>query len=181
MGTVPALHTWINGEIPNFRDMQSYVEDPFSFLMNPPMVRLRKTTSQNVTTNVTTTITWDFVEVETVDFWDATQPTRVKPSVPGWYIGQVGFAFSANASGLREMSVNKNASATERVFRIDHKPPTSGTATVANRGNVFLEYFNGTTDYMEVTLFQNSGTTLTILSDILERQSDIVLRWFAAT
>jgi|ERR1043166_3037470 hypothetical protein len=179
MTAVPTVHSWTNNEQPNFRDMKNYVEDPWDFIMNPPMVRLRKTTAQTLTNTVTASIIWDFIEVENYNFWDSTVPTRLTPSVPGWYVGQVGFGFVANATGLREMNVVKNGSGTERVLRVNHIAYPTPLITV-NRGNVFLESFNGTTDYIEVQVFQNSGGNLALLSDVTEHQPDITLRWFAA-
>jgi hypothetical protein len=179
MGTVPTPHTWLDGEEPDYKDLATYLEKPVTFMMNPPMVRLRRVTTQNISNNTTTAISWDFVEVETENMWDASQPTRIKPSTPGWYIGQCGMAFAASNTGQRELNVRKNNSTTS--MRVNHKAYDFGSIyTVGNRGNVFLEQFNGTTDYIEMTVFQNSGGTLAVLADTIERQCDMVLRWFAA-
>jgi hypothetical protein len=179
MGTVPDPHTWTHKEELYFREMKTYVEDPVSFLMNPPMIRLRKITPVTVGNGLTIALSWDFPEVETENFWDSTLPTRLKPSTPGWYIGQVGFSFAANINGQREMNVRKNNAATDRVLRVHHDAYPNSGWTVVNRGNVFLESFNGTTDYIEVLVHQNSGGNLDTLADTIERQCDISLRWFA--
>lgn len=178
---VPTVHTWANNEKPNFRDMNTYLEDPFFFLMNPPMVRLRKTTAQSIPNTTSTALIWDYVEVETVNFWDSTSPTRITPSVPGWYVGSFGFSFANNATGVRAGSIIKNGlGATERVLTVSHDAYTDGGITVVSRGNVFMEQFNGTTDYITVEVQQTSGGALGLLNDVIERQPDIVLRWFAA-
>jgi hypothetical protein len=179
MGSVPTIHTWMNGEYPNFRDMNAYLEDPFNFLLNPPMVRLRKTQTQSIPNNVSTALSWDYVEVETVNFWDASQPTRLSPSVPGWYVGSFGFSFANNATGIRAGSVIKNGSTTERVLTVSHDAYTNSGITVVSRGNVFLEQFNGTTDYVTVEVQQTSGGALSVITDVVERQPDFTLRWLA--
>jgi hypothetical protein len=177
---VPSIHTWSNHEKPNFRDMNDYLEDPFNFLMNPPMVRLRKTTSQSIPNTTSTALIWDYVEVETVNFWDSTNPTKLTPSVPGWYVGTAGFSFNSNATGVRAMNVIKNGSVTERVLTVSHDAYTNGGITVVSRGNIFLESFNGTTDYITVEVQQTSGGALSIIADVVERQPDVTLRWLAA-
>lgn len=180
MGTIPTNYTWIEGEEPTYAQMESRLAGMLTFLTNPPMVRLRKTTTQNLTTSTTTPIIWNFVEVETVNMWDASQPTRITPSVPGWYFGSAGVSFHNNATGYREMNVVKNNSATDRIIRIKVDAWADGTQTVTTRGHTFIEFFNGTTDYIEVTAWQNSGSTLAIEFDVTERQPDISLRWLAA-
>ncbi len=181
MGTVPSPHTWVTNEVPTFREMEAYLANTVTFLMNPPMIRLRKTVVQSIPNNVETAISFDFVEVETENMWDATVPTRIKPQTPGWYLGSCGFSFSGNATGNREMNVVKNGLTTERILRINHDAYTNATLTVTSRGNIFMEYFNGTTDYMEVRVTQNSGGALNVLFDTPERQPDVTLRWFAPT
>src|SRR5215213_10722256 len=108
MVAVPTNHTWVNGEKPDFRALNTYLSDMATFLLNPPMIRLRKTTAQSYLNNTDTPIQWNFVEVETHNMWDATVPTRITPSVPGWYIGSAGISFTGNATGYRQMDIRKN-------------------------------------------------------------------------
>lgn len=180
MEPIPTVHTWVNGERPNFRDMNNYLENPFTFLMNPPMVRLRKTATQSIPNSTITALIWDYVEVETNNFWDASQPTRISPEVPGWYVGTFGFSFNANATGIRAGSVIKNGSATDRVLTVSHDAYTNAGLTVVSRGNVFVESFNGIGDYVTVEVQQTSGGALSVITDIVERQPDFTLRWLAA-
>ncbi len=175
---VPSPYTWENGEIPNFRDMNDRIEYTLRFLMNPPMIRLRKTNAQIWTTSVSAAISWNFVEVETENMWDATLPTRVKPITPGWYVGTFGGTFAASSVGYREFDIRKNNSGTERTMRIKVQPSTAGGPVVA-RGNMFMEQFNGTTDYIEAIQWQNAGGGLANTFATIEDQPDLVLRWFA--
>jgi len=180
MATIPpTVHSWINGEEPDFRQMNEYVRDVLNFIMNPPMLRLKKTNTQNFTSGTSTAIQWNFVELENYNFWDASNPTRITPSVPGWYVGSVGYGFNQNSSGVREMNVIKNGSTTERILRVNGDAYTDPLLTICQRGQVFQEFFNGTTDYMTVEVQQNSGSTLTNLAGSNEYQPDVVLRWIA--
>jgi hypothetical protein len=175
---IPNPYTWVNGEEPDFWSMESRVAKTIDFAMNPPFLRLKKTSTQSIPNTTHTAIIWDTVELESDNMWDAAQPTRIKPSTPGWYVGTTGFSFTANTTGYREMDVKKNNSGTDRVLRIKIGAFASGYTSVA-RGNVFLEQFNGTTDYIEVTIWQNTGANLVILFDSAEYQPDLVLRWVA--
>jgi len=179
MSTVPDPYTWLDKEIPDFRDMKSRIDDVLTWLNNPPMIRLRKTTAQSIPNTTTTAVIWDYVEVETENMWDATAPTRIKPQTPGWYVGNAGYSFSANTSGYREMSVLKNGVTTCAVIRTKNKAYADSGETVVSRGNLFLEQFNGTTDYIEQHVWQNSGGALSVISDVVERQPDFSLTWVA--
>lgn len=180
MVAVPTNHTWTNGEKPDFRALNLYLSDMATFLLNPPMIRLRKTTTQTYLNNTDTPIQWNFVEVETHNMWDATQPTRITPSVPGWYIGSAGISFTGNATGYRQMDIRKNNSGTDRILRIRGDANIDVGLGHVIRGNVFLEQFNGTTDYIEVIGFQNSGVTMSAYLASFETIPEISLRWFGA-
>lgn len=174
---IPVPYSWVDKEIPDFRQMEARLADMMTWLMNPPFVRLRKTVTQSIATSTHTAVSWDFVEVETVNMWDSTAPTRIKPSVAGWYVGTCGFSFTGNSTGYREMNLAKNG--TQGTLRVNADGYTLGAATNVSRGNIFLEQFNGTTDYLEMQLWQNTGAGLSVLVDIVERQPDFSLRWVA--
>lgn len=171
----PANYTWIHEEIPSSVLMQARLSNMANFLLNPPMVRLRKTTAQSIPNNSHTAVSWDLVEVENYNMWDSTAPTKVTPSVPGWYLGSAGISFLANTTGYREMDARVNGIAQIRI-KLD---PNANGGIMVMRGNTFLSPFNGTTDFCEVTAFQNSGGSLGVSVDIIERQPDLSMRWVA--
>lgn len=176
--SVPVPYTWVDGEKPTYLDLESRLASVIDFCMAPPFLRLKKTNIQNVTTSTVTPISWNFVEAETDDMWNSAQPTRIKPSTPGWYVGTTGMSFDSNSTGYREMLVRKNGTTSETLLRVKISAFPGGQTSVA-RGNVFLEQFNGTTDYIEVNVWQNSGSTLAILYDSTQYQPDVLLRWVA--
>lgn len=178
MVAVPTPYSWVNKEIPSYADMEDRTTEVMDFIMNPPMVRLRKTSAQSISTSTHTAISWNFVEVETVEMWNSTTPTRIKPSVPGWYVGTCGFSLDSNATGYREMNISKNGTMGE--LRVHQNAYTDGALTVTSRGNVFLTNMNGTTDYLEMQVWQNSGITLPIIVTAVENQPDFALRWVSA-
>lgn len=177
MGTVPAIYTWMHEEIPDFRQMEARLATVMDFLINPPTVRLKKNGSQSIANATSTAVSWDFVEMESVDFWDATLPTRIKPSVPGWYLGSFGLSFVQNGTGYREFDIRKNNSGTDRSIRVKFDPFTVNQTV--GRGTVFIEQFNGTTDYVEAMGWQNSGGALATANADATQLPDFTLRWFA--
>jgi hypothetical protein len=178
MSTPPfSPHTWADEETPNFRGMEDNLAEVIGFLMNPPMVRLRKTVTQSIPNNVNTAVTFNFVEVETVNMWDAAAPTRIKPTVAGWYVGTYGGSFQSNTTGVRQIDILKNGITTTTTMRVKFDGYSSGPSV--DRGITFIEQFNGTTDYIEVFIFQNSGIALSIDVTAIEQQPDVVLRFLA--
>jgi hypothetical protein len=176
----PTNHSWVNNEKPNFRDMNNYLYWPLMWALNPPMVRLRKTGTQTIPNNVSTAISWDFIEVENYDFWNASQPTRLTPSVPGWYVGTCGYSFAANALSGRELNVIKNGSSTDRVLKVNHDAFTDSSLPLISRGHVFMEKFNGSTDYLTIEVLQATGSGLDLYTGGgVASQPDVVLRWLA--
>lgn len=184
MTSPPSTYTWVNGEDLLAQDMETQLEDQLEFLMNPPMIRLRKTVNQNFTNGVFALVSWDFVEIEVTDMWDSVvAPTRIQPSVSGWYVGSCGWSFNGNAAGLREMNIYKNGainvSTDFNMIRSMSEGYPNPAWTNVSRGNVFLEQFNGTSDFVEMQLFQNSGSTLGMQTGSQEAQADFTLKWLA--
>lgn len=176
MGTVPSIYTWMHEEIPDFRQMETRLATVLDFLINPPTLRLKKTSSQPVANGLTTPMNWDFVEMESVDFWSTLEPAIIRPSVPGWYVGSFGLSFVANATGYREFDIRKNNSSTDRAVRVKFD---AFSVNQTGRGTMFIEQFNGTTDYIETMAWQNSGGTLNTANADPTQYPDFTLRWFA--
>lgn len=183
MANPPTPYTWVNQEDFYAPDMQDRVEDVLQFLVNPPMIRLRKTTTQSIANNTFVAVSWDFVEIENTNMWDAAQPTRLKPSVPGWYVGSCGFSFNGNVTGHREMNVWKNGATDHsndfNMIRVGGEGYANASWTTVSRGNIFIEPFNGTTDYVEMYVYQNSGGSLGIQFGSQDAQPDFTLKWMA--
>lgn len=181
MATPPDVYTWVNGEDLLASDMQTRVEEVLRFAYNPPMVRLRRTAAGTIPNNASTPVQWDTVEIEVTNMWDASDPSKITPSVPGWYVGSCGWSFQGNTTGARMMTVHKNGNTGDAVIRAMNTAYANAAWNQVARGNVFLEYFNGTTDYIQMYLFQNSGSTLSLQVSAQGDQPDMTLRWIAKT
>lgn len=174
---IPQPWTWANGDAPNFREMNARTSEMVNFLLNPPFIRLRKVTVQSIPTSTSTNVSWDYLEVESDEMWSSADPTKIKPSTPGWYVGNAGYSFNANSTGYREMNVIKNADASNPIIRVKNDAYPSGS--VVSRGNLFITNFNGTTDYIQMSVWQNVGSSQDIVTTAIEHQPDFSLLWIA--
>jgi hypothetical protein len=123
----------------------------------------RDTTQSIADSTVGTTanaLSWDNVLLDSLTGWSAGTPTRYTPPEAGWYLltGEGGFAASA-AGARRGISWLVNGALPVAGTSVAHaNTPTSQTLTVPAR--TLPVQFNGTTDYVELAPFQNSGGAL---------------------
>lgn len=176
--TIPQPWTWANGDTPDFREMNQRTSDMVNFLLNPPFIRLRKVTVQTITTSTTTNVSWDYLEVESDEMWSSADPTKIKPTTPGWYVGNAGYSFNSNTTGYREMNVIKNGDSSNPIIRVKNDAYSAGGAVVS-RGNLFMINFNGSTDYIQMTVWHNVGSNQDMLAAAIEHQCDFSLLWLA--
>lgn len=181
MGTVPTPGTWVDGERLTYDVMQARLTVVQNFLLNPPRVKVRKTSSFVLANNTATDISWSLSEVDTDNMWDVSNPTQIIPKTPGWYIGQVSVQMgltSANpATGDRYVFAKKNndGAGVNACFNRLPAPSTANKPMIYNDMPLF-HYFNGTTDYLNVTINQSTGANLTVFAS---GNTTLDLRWFA--
>lgn len=105
-------------------------------------------------------LSWDNIILDNLGGWSSGQPTRYTPTIAGWYqlTGSVGFA--ASASGTR-----RGAS-----WLVNGSLPVAGTATphantpasiqLTAEARTLPVQLNGSTDYVQLAPFQNTGAAL---------------------
>lgn len=124
-----------------------------------------RTTAQAIATSTVGTaanaLSWDLVDMDLLGGWSAGLPTRFTPPIAGWYFMDGGASFAGSAGGtMRGSSWLKNGAVTVGA--------TNRTQTGAfGAGNItgadarqYASEFNGTTDYVELAPFQDSGGNL---------------------
>lgn len=187
MVAVPTVRTWKDApdpeSIPTYKEFGESLFDVVNFLLNPPMVHLiQRSPAQNLPNITWTPILFDSEFMDTEGMHNATvQGTRVTPKTPGWYRGWIGTSWNAHASGglgKRHMMPRKNGDfALGNPQRRDIRP--QGVENLVVKGERFFMSFNGTTDYVELMSWQNSGATLTTaVSGSDEPRSELFLRWW---
>jgi len=122
-----------------------------------PLCVLRNAAVQSVANNsVATALTWD-TEVVDTHGWHSTSSntSRITPNVAGWVELKAFVHFAGNATGRRAAVAKMNAG-TANYGEIKAATSASGVSALVVRE--FL--VNGSTDYLEVFGFQDSGGAL---------------------
>jgi hypothetical protein len=122
-----------------------------------PLCILRNSAVQSVANNsVTTPLSWD-TEVEDTHGWHSTSSntSRITPNVAGWVEVTSVIHFAGNSTGRRAGVVKLNGG-TPNYGEIKAAGSASGVSAFVVRE---IEV-NGTTDYIEVFPFQDSGGAL---------------------
>jgi hypothetical protein len=178
MGTVPNPRTWVQGEIQPYTTINAEVYQTVAWLLEPPMCKVRQTTTQSVANTTYTAITFQTEDADPYNWHNAnTNPSRITPTFPGWYRGWYSLGFATTIGGnFREGFPRKNATQSEERARRDAKPPTTAS-TISLRGIPFYMQFNGTTDYVELYMYQDTGAAMS--TPVLNHtQCELFLRWW---
>lgn len=175
MVSVPNPRTWVDREIPPYSTYSTEIYGTLSWLLQPPMCKLRQTTGQSIGNASWSELNFQTEDVDPYNWHNSTNITRITPTFPGWYRGWYGIGFSVATGGnFRDGYVGKNGGTTRA--RRDTKPPTTGS-NASLRGIPFFLPMNGTTDYFEVFAYQDSGSSMT-LSTTAFIQTEVFCRYW---
>ncbi len=186
MPNPPTPRTWVDGEIPPYSTIQADVYNTISWLMQPPMIKLRHTFTaggySEIPHAVWTAIKFNQEDVDTFNWHNSTTlPTRITPTFPGWYRGWFSIYFLGTTGGnFRAGYLAKNGGTYGRSRRDARPAVTAGNATYL-RAVPFYVPMNGTTDYVEVMAIQDSGAALVIANAASTQYPDteFFMRWAA--
>jgi hypothetical protein len=101
-----------------------------------------------------TKIAFNTEEFDTNNNYDSTTNYRFTPTVAGYYQINASCVFTANAAGRGFITIYKNGS----VFKSGTRIPNSSNGPIC--GVSALISMNGTTDYLEIYGYQDSGGAL---------------------
>ena len=128
------------------------------FLPKQAMVRVTKSATQSITTSTETSLTFDQESFDTDSLHDnATNNSRLTASVTGKWIVNGTVQFAANNTGYRQAKILKNGTtvyAHERSLT-----NTAGDDSMVSLTDI-VDLAAG--DYVELTVFQNSGGGLNV-------------------
>jgi hypothetical protein len=108
--------------------------------------------SSNTTLTNATFVKVDF-QTEEYDTNNNFASSRFTPTVAGYYLLQTGVSFTGSATGESEIGLYKNGSG----FRYGMDIITAGGSVLYNMQGNWLVYANGSTDYFEIYMYQNSS------------------------
>jgi hypothetical protein len=122
---------------------------------NMPAFSAYASTTQSLTNNSLTKLVLGAEEFDTANAFDSTTNYRFTPQIAGYYqINAVATLQGGGGANAFQVILTKNGSVYKRTSyfgTVDLSPVAS---------NIF--YLNGSTDYVEVYVYQNSGITKTI-------------------
>jgi hypothetical protein len=122
-------------------------------LGNGPAFSAYQNSATSLTNNTQTKLLFGVEQFDTNSNFASSTFT---PGVAGYYQVNGKAAFSTNTTNSRWVSLYKNGS------KVADIAWTVGNGTnFAECGGSYLIYMNGTTDYLELYAYQNSGSTLT--------------------
>jgi hypothetical protein len=129
---------------------------------NGPAFSASKVTAQNISTGTQTKVAFDSEEFDTASCFN-TSNNRFTPNVAGYYQLHANVRLNlgtVSGSGEYYISIYKNGSQFKRGFNIGVSSPATGANILL--GISSLVYANGSTDYFEIYVVQESSTTATI-------------------
>jgi hypothetical protein len=142
-----------------------------------PLVRLVASSTQNLTNNTATAITFTGSEdIDTHNYHNpSTNPSRITPLIAGYYIakGTVYFSSQTTYTGL-EAGIGKNAAIQAPAGR--RVPPLVAGAQSAEAQAMLL--MNGTSDYIELYAIQTNSGSSTFATNQSARYSCVLEVWF---
>lgn len=114
--------------------------------------------SQSTTTSVFTKIQLNAELFDTANCFDSTTNYRFTPNIAGYYQLNGNISFSGSASGYVQISIYKNGTGYQQGSIAPNNTAVGGQCSVSA-----IVYLNGTTDYVELWGWQNSGGSLALL------------------
>lgn len=159
----PTPYQWNVGDVGSAALLNAQLYTGLTYLLNPPMFEAVQTAT---TTSVTSSTSWTALPfsdaagiiTDTYTGYSASTPTRYTAQVAGWYWVCGCVCWASSSTGNRGIRLTKNGSPVQGGGTIIGGAAASqDTAIPSPVRKVFL---NGTGDYVELNVMQNSGATL---------------------
>jgi hypothetical protein len=166
VATIPTPRTWASGEQVTAAKLNADVRDGFNFLLAPPRAVLRKS-AQPISSGILTVLSWDLEDLDSDGgHSNVTNNTRYTVQTAGWFFLICNVEWSdTNDVGGREVWFRKSGNNATRQSRSDDYPTVS-TTNINMSGLITTGYMSlAVSDYIEVEVFQSSGTTMSVESN----------------
>lgn len=164
MATAPAIHHWKAGDEWN-ADRMTEVSNAISWMLNPPMVHVKRALSdQSIAVTTWTSISFDTLvsSYDPYGMWNAATPTQITAQIPGWYMCEGVICMNQLSSNSR-MQLGLWKHGTDVLLRWDQQtlPDAGGNSNMRKEASIFLN----TGDTLELKAWYQFGTrTLTSTS-----------------
>lgn len=173
MTTVPTTRTFVAAEVVLASYFNTNIRDPLNYLLAPPILELKQTSSQTITTATYTAYNYD---TETVDssgmHSTVTNTSRATAVYPGWYEGGGAVTMATSGTGLRASRWATNGTALNASG--NYVLPLGGFVTIVPMRA--MKIFLNVNDYATAEGFQSSGGNLGTGTTTTE-QSSMTFGW----
>lgn len=167
--SVPALDTTISDAQITDTRTRAYVLPGFR-----PVCIATRSSTQTLTTGVGANLQWNAEDYDRLSWHSTSVNTdRITPTIAGLYEVSVCVSFDTSASGGRIIDIQKNGSTS--VCQQRTHGGFSFTGMMLN-AHTFVE-LNGSTDYVNVSCFQDSGGNLNVLANGASSPTRIIVRY----
>ncbi len=173
MGTVPTPATAVAGVAATAAQGNSWRDTGLWVITNRPLFIGRSSANQSVATGTATPVNLDLEDVDKDAGHDTvTNNPRYVGKTPGYYVASAWVNFQTSSTGQRQLEIKANGTTSLAL------QSTNGIAAIATHLSCGTEAFflNGTTDYVEMQAFQNSGGALNVAAG-----ARFCVRWVETT
>jgi hypothetical protein len=175
MGTVPSYRTWVAGEIVTAAELNANIRDGGNFLIGSAIALLRQATLQSIPNAAFTSISFDASDVDSDGgHSNVTNNSRYVGKTPGWFQFSGGANVATNVTGQRATQWAKNAAGLVASGVLVAAPAAFPSWTVARTHFIQL---NGSTDFVELQFFQNSGGALNTVVGTQSDPASMAVKW----
>lgn len=178
MATVPGVNTWAAGSILTAAQLNTYVSNAVTFLLNRPICQVRQTLAQAVANITATPLLFDGEDVDNDGMHSTTTNTdRITAQTAGRYVLGGGDSFASNATGERAAIWNLNGSgaaggeaSVQAVNGDDTRVPARSISLFLNVG-----------DYVQLVAYQSSTVSRNTVVSPAGEQPLALVRWVGTT
>lgn len=168
MATLPVFRTWVAGEIVTAAFMNTNIRDAGNFFLSWPVAELRQTVAQSIA-NLGATITFDVEDIDTDNGHSTvTNTSRYTPQTAGRFQFSGGSVWAANATGRKGNWWMRNAGLVNGSSAV---VASTATLTLAVPARTMTMAANGSTDFMELFGYQESGGALNTAVSTIDQSS----------
>jgi len=134
------------------------------FPQNTPAFHVSQASNNSIGNNSFTKIQWDTELYDSNNDFDITTNYRFTPSVGGKYFLYVQGILDINGDSRKQLAIYKNGSIVANTSYLHEYNATYGTSQQAIVVQT-TQIANGSSDYFEAFIFQNSGISRTLVGD----------------
>jgi len=158
MATIPTFITWVTGQVVTAAQLNANVRDGGNFFLSWPVAELRQTVAQSIANGTPTAVTFDTEDIDTDNGHSTVSNTsRYVGQTAGRFQVSGGVGFAASATARRSAQWFKNGSVINAGSAMVPATAANDMAVAARTMTVFL---NGSTDFVELDAYQESGGAL---------------------